>query len=348
MAGDEGEDLKEADRLEEAAAEWRRNGRRPDWLAGGERLRIWEAVAAKPAYQGRLESTREFLLASQEQLEDPPDNPISPWVRLIASWKTFIPVGFVIAIVFFILRPDEPQPPTGLQVNGQRGNNPEPGNDLDLGERLSLGEDIFFPGHVNKRSASNLFAKGQFKEAAEKFRHSLAERRDDPEARIYLNNALAADTDTLVIAVSVPIGASATSALVANEMLRGVAQAQQELNNNGGIHGKRLLVQIANDDNKHQIAERIAKRLVTDEKILAVLGPNASDVSRQAATVYQDRLVMISPTSFALEFENVKKLEAGNYIFMCTPNYRYLFQAHPLYVKDARKTESCCLPRLSG
>ena len=107
-------------------------------------------------------------------------------------------------------------------------------------------------------------------------------------------------------------------------MLRGVAQAQQELNNNGGIHGKRLLVQIANDDNKHQIAERIAKRLVTDEKILAVLGPNASDVSRQAATVYQDRLVMISPTSFALEFENVKKPEAGNYIFMCTPNYRYL------------------------
>ena len=197
----------------EAAAEWRRNGRRPDWLAGGERLRIWEAVAAKPAYQGRLESTREFILASQEQLEDPPDNPISPWVRLIASWKTFIPVGFVIAIVFFILRPDEPQPPTGLQVNGQRGNNPEPGNDLDLGERLSLGEDIFFPGHVNKRSASNLFAKGQFKEAAEKFRHSLAERRDDPEARIYLNNALAADTDTLGIAVSVPIGASATSAL---------------------------------------------------------------------------------------------------------------------------------------
>jgi branched-chain amino acid transport system substrate-binding protein len=156
--------------------------------------------------------------------------------------------------------------------------------------------------------------------------------RDDPEARIYLNNALAASTDTVVIAVSVPI---VTSGNVAAEMLRGVAQAQQEVNDEGGIHGKRLLVKIASDDNKRQIAQRIAKALVDEEKVLAVIGHNASDVSRQAATVYQDRLVMISPTSFALGLEKVKEPKAGNCIFTCVPNFQSLMPKLTAYMIEA-------------
>lgn len=44
----EGEDLKEADRLEQAAAAWNRSGKKPDWLMEGERLTISGALAAKP------------------------------------------------------------------------------------------------------------------------------------------------------------------------------------------------------------------------------------------------------------------------------------------------------------
>ena len=65
--GRERDDLKEADRLEQAVAAWSRSGRRADWLMEGERLTISEALAAKPAYRRRLEPASEFLLASRQR-----------------------------------------------------------------------------------------------------------------------------------------------------------------------------------------------------------------------------------------------------------------------------------------
>ena len=64
---DEGEDLKEADRLEQAAAAWIRSGKKSDWLMEGERLTISEALAAKPGYRRRLEPAAEFLLCSRQR-----------------------------------------------------------------------------------------------------------------------------------------------------------------------------------------------------------------------------------------------------------------------------------------
>jgi ABC-type branched-subunit amino acid transport system substrate-binding protein len=300
---EERENLKEADRLIEAAADWRRSGERSDWLTHGEPLKIWEALAAHAAYQAYLEPAREFLSKSRQR-ETPPPKPV--------PYKT---VAFLVALIIAIallVPPPSPPPP--------------------LNARVSSGEGIFFQNPtVNKRSASYLFREGKFKKAAEKFRESLANVRDDPEAVIYLNNALAASTDTLVIGVGVPIG---TSANVAAEMLRGVAQAQKEVNDSGGIHGKRLLVKIANDDNKQQIAEGLARTLVNDKKILAVIGHNASDVSKQAAAIYQDHLVMISPTSFALELDRVKKPQDGNYIFTAVPNYHSLMPKLTAYMSE--------------
>ena len=64
---EEREDLKEADRLEQAVAAWNRSGRKADWLMEGERLSISEALAAKPGYRQRLESAAEFLLCSRQR-----------------------------------------------------------------------------------------------------------------------------------------------------------------------------------------------------------------------------------------------------------------------------------------
>ena len=65
----ERDDLKEADRLEQDAKAWVRNGKKVDWLREGERLDIGEALAAKPTYQRRLETVREFLLAARQREE---------------------------------------------------------------------------------------------------------------------------------------------------------------------------------------------------------------------------------------------------------------------------------------
>ncbi|MEN9520062.1 MAG: hypothetical protein RLZZ381_2650, partial [Cyanobacteriota bacterium] len=114
----------------------------------------------------------------------------------------------------------------------------------------------------------------------------------------------------------------------------GVAQAQEEINRRGGINGKLMMVEIANDDNDPKIAQEIAKKLVTDEKVLAVIGHNDSDVSIAAAPIYeQNGLVMITPTSVADELTT-----AGDYIFRSIPSTRDLSETLAEYtVKVAEK-----------
>ena len=164
------------------------------------------------------------------------------------------------------------------------------------------------------------FAEGNYIVAQEQFTAALESERNDPEARIYLNNALAAKTkNPHKIGLSVPIGGNLN---VAKEILRGVAQAQLEINQNGGLNGKPVVVQIANDDNDADTALEIANKFVKDEKIAAVIGHNSSNISLVTAPKYQEgQLVMITPTSSA---ENLPKL--GDYIFRATPSTRNLAQ----------------------
>ena len=63
----EGDDLKEADRLEEDTQAWAEKGKNEAWLREGERLDIGEKLAAKPAYRKRLEPVSEFLLKSRQR-----------------------------------------------------------------------------------------------------------------------------------------------------------------------------------------------------------------------------------------------------------------------------------------
>ncbi len=128
---------------------------------------------------------------------------------------------------------------------------------------------------------------------------------------------------------------------VAQEILRGVAQAQDELNRTGGINGKRLVVAIANDDNNPEIAKNIAAEFVKDTDILAVVGHNASDVSAAAAQIYQDKLVMISPTSFAKSLSEIAtQASQGNYIFRTVPSVDFVANTLSDYmIKTAHKSK---------
>jgi len=130
---------------------------------------------------------------------------------------------------------------------------------------------------------------------------------NDPEALIYLNNAMASRRGNPVrIAVSVPIGSNPN---VAKEMLRGVAQAQNEVNSNGGIKGRLLQVVIADDENDPGEATKIAKKFVEDESIMAVVGPNATQASVPAAHIYKDsKLWMITPTSFSNQLTGMSQV----------------------------------------
>jgi branched-chain amino acid transport system substrate-binding protein len=186
-----------------------------------------------------------------------------------------------------------------------------------LSLRKSLGEKILIQekSSLNKKLGTEAFASGKIQEAKNKFELSLQDDKNDPETLIYLNNAKAGEP-RFKIAVSTPIGNNPN---IAQEILRGVAQAQEQVNSNGGINGALLKVELANDDNNKDIAQKIAKDFIKDPTILAVIGHNSSDVSMAAAKEYQQKLVMVSPTSNAAESLADPISPDKNYIFRTVP-----------------------------
>ena len=150
-----------------------------------------------------------------------------------------------------------------------------------------------------------------------KFEQALSISKNNPEARIYLNNTQAITKENLKIAVSVPL---VSKPGVAWEILRGIAQAQTKVNQQGGIEGKQLLIQIVNDDNDPELVSQLAPQIVADQDILAVVGHNDSNTSLAASDIYQQQgLVMISPTSASTKLSGI-----GNYIMRTTPSVAVL------------------------
>ena len=185
--------------------------------------------------------------------------------------------------------------------------------------RISQGEKILINAVTtpDKVAGVQAFRWKNYAQAINKFEASLRQKHNDPETLIYLNNARIGDRAALEVATVVPIGSNLD---VAQEMLRGVAHAQDEINLKGGIQGKPLKVTIANDQNQPEIAKRLAAGFVKNSQILAVVGHNASDASVAAAPLYNDGgLPMITPTSFSDKLSS-----SGKHIFRMVPSIWYI------------------------
>lgn len=197
--------------------------------------------------------------------------------------------------------------------------------------QFSLGDKILVTADTNpdKQAGVRAFAQGDFDTASSKFLAALQQNRNDPEALIYLNNARVEHSGPFKIVVSVPIGGNLN---IAKEILRGVAQAQDEVNHSDSI---KLQVVIANDENDPAIAQQLATEFVKDTSIVAVVGHNASNASIAAAPVYQQgELVMISPTSFAQNLSGI-----GSYVFRTVPSISIMADNLSDYIiKTARKS----------
>ncbi len=169
---------------------------------------------------------------------------------------------------------------------------------------ISQGQTLFLPedGTPSKQRATEAYTSSNYATAQALFEQSLQQKPNDPEALIYYNNAKAASHNPLKIAVSVPGNADINGS---REILRGVAQAQQEINATGGINGRLLIVAIANDNNDNQAAQQIAESLVNRSNILGVVGHYASSVTLATADIYnRGKLVAISPISTAVQLSN--------------------------------------------
>jgi ABC-type branched-subunit amino acid transport system substrate-binding protein/predicted Ser/Thr protein kinase len=189
-------------------------------------------------------------------------------------------------------------------------------------DRISTGERMLsqWRGNSYKQEAVAQMAAGNYSRALTYLEAARQRDRSDPETLIYLNNARIGNARAHTIAVAVPLGDAFGSAV---EILRGVAQVQDTINQAGGINGVPVKLAIANDDNQPEIAKQLAQALVQDSNVLAVVGHSISDTTLAAAEIYQTgELVMVSPLSSAVKLSNL-----GSYIFRTMPSDRLTAKA---------------------
>ena len=90
----------------------------------------------------------------------------------------------------------------------------------------------------------------------------------------------------------------------------GVELAKEQINNAGGVLGRKFKVIVEDDRNAGQPSSAV-KKLIASDKAIAILGEIASSRSLEAAPICQEaKIPMISPGS-----TNPKVTEAGDYIF---------------------------------
>ena len=175
--------------------------------------------------------------------------------------------------------------------------------------QLSVGERSLIPVLMTpeKQAGIESFKAGDYNRTIAILTDYLETNRTDPEARVYLNNAQIGEQPSHTIAVAVPLGGDLKVGL---EQLRGVAQAQTQINQSGGVNGMPLRVVIANDNNDPAIAQQIASDLTARANVLGVVGHHGNDAMAASGDIYQaGKLAAVSPT-IAPESANF-----GGYVF---------------------------------
>jgi branched-chain amino acid transport system substrate-binding protein len=293
-------------------------------------------------------------------------NPAAPEMRYPQTmtigrrWKAFLYacLGFLMALLLFVAR--QTIFPTNPPVSPAIATNQPPPIDKAAiyASRRSLGEQLL--GEYNQvdrllgeyqeydyskndmatlNAASNAFKRQDYMQAAKQFQ-AFTQQHERPEILIYANNAMIRSGPKPAIArvaASVPIGGNNPG--TAEEMLRGIAQAQQVQIKRG--HPIEVMIVAdgnGKDKNNHELMPSLARNIVDDAAIKAVIGPNAADAAKAAAKIYFDRLLMVTPTTFMAELDG-----RGKYIYRMLPFRQELTQNLATYATRAAKKASIAI-----
>ncbi len=216
-------------------------------------------------------------------------------------------------------------------------------NNSQIADSLSFGEKILVPGSKTPEKLAGIkaFSAGEYAQAVKSFEQSRANQRNDPETLIYLNNArienqkLPAHT----IAIVAPLIGNHENLNSGLEILRGVAQSQNEFNQAQPNKAIYLRVLIANDKNDVEQGKKLAEELGKTTNILAVIGHATSDITIATADIYkQKQLVLISPMSTADELSTKSHTEA-NFLFRTVSSDRVTAQALTSYLLNSARQQ---------
>ncbi|MGK7937392.1 MAG: ABC transporter substrate-binding protein [Xenococcaceae cyanobacterium] len=249
-------------------------------------------------------------------------------------YLTLITIAWIIAIPLWLNTKDKPVVPTTTV----EAPDSQPVTDSQLPQRFSQGEKILISQVTTPEKELAIFelAAGNYQKAESLLEKSLLNSPNDPESLIYLNNARIGQEEAYTIAVSIPIGSNVNAA---QEILRGVAQAQNRINQEGRINGIPLKVVIINDDDDPDIAKQVATKLSEDPQILGVVGHYASDVTLATAKIYEaGQLTTISPISTSVKLSNFSP-----YVFRTVPSDYIAARALAEYMLEKLNKENVAI-----
>jgi branched-chain amino acid transport system substrate-binding protein len=148
-------------------------------------------------------------------------------------------------------------------------------------------------------AGTSYFDRQKYREAIKLFKKAIDGDCADPIAQICLNNAEARQkSNPFKIAVVVAYFRNDFHINAADNVLRGIADAQTKFNQNNGKDGRLLEIVIANDDNQPLVAMEVAKYLALDRNIVAVIGHHSSESTKAVLDIYKKASIpIVSPTS---------------------------------------------------
>ncbi|MCU0545636.1 MAG: bifunctional serine/threonine-protein kinase/ABC transporter substrate-binding protein [Oscillatoriaceae cyanobacterium Prado104] len=309
-------------------------------------LRIVLNKMVRFAYCDRYQSATEILEDLRSVTAPPPPPPLLSQPQVSPEpqpkWQDILRICLLVAIAgfaglgaFFIHNFSQPKNSPLIQIDALSGgeetpiaNSPSKSKTKAVfiqGDALSGGEEILIKNSSprSKIKAVEEFAKSNYSLAFESFKKSWNhDYIKDPETLIYMNNTFleANNIPYYTIAVALPVSnrknpdRSVYMEDRGKEFLRGVAQAQTEVNlglpNSSSdrdlpgrvflprkaINGKGLKIIIADDENDGEKAKQRAISLVDRPDILAVVGHGSSEMTMQSVDIYNNNnLVLMSP-----------------------------------------------------
>ena len=285
-----------------------------------------EAIKERILNQGPIDdSERQKVLAEYHLSAESEKNVWSeqlPWILAYYTkyliTKRFLLVFIVLIIPTILLLSSNYWKGVGILVSPIQS--PESvENFQSLGDEILLDQECDDPKYDKskkeefeslKRQGARAFKDRNYEQAATFYEKARTYYKNAPETLIYLNNSkILRDKDkqpAYTLAVVVPTD-NRNRAL---EMLRGFAQAQDEINNSsGGIgrSGAKLKLHIFNDNDNKEKAGSISKMIIDYPDILAVMGHWSSSTSLAFSKFYSSsNITLVTPISTTTELMSYK------------------------------------------
>src|SRR6476620_1827143 len=109
------------------------------------------------------------------------------------------------------------------------------------------------------------------------------------------------EAQTPAVANDIPVGVYAAlsggEAAFGQATIQGVKLAAEEINNSGGVLGKKIRLIIEDDQGRAEDAASVVTKLITSNNVIGVIGENSSNQSLAAAPICEaSKVPMISPS----------------------------------------------------